>query len=211
MEVEQLTIPREKAEQELQGFKDLIKTHRKTVLQEVHRDLHRVYGHIQKGGTAIDVHASFKKARLNVEGDPRLAICRADGKTCYLVKHKDGSTVYSAFEFSRSWEAYVNDYQGRKSYGDIALPPETFDFPKNGYGKIKQQFVQTLTPIIPASILAPIKHSLKNYHVVWEVEEWKPVPPRDPILVKMVNPSVALVLATWNLTELERAIIKGRL
>lgn len=45
----------------------------------------------------------------------------------------------------------------------------------------------------------------------WEVEKWKPVPPRDPILVKRLTPNLFGVLATWNLTELERAIIRGRI
>ena len=35
--------------------------------------------------------------------------------------------------------------------------------------------------------------------------------PRDPMLLKKLTPNLYGVLATWNLTELERAIIRGRL
>jgi len=44
-----------------------------------------------------------------------------------------------------------------------------------------------------------------------EVEKWKPLPPKDPILLKRLTPNLFGVLATWDLTNLERAIIRGRI
>ncbi|MEM3580897.1 MAG: hypothetical protein QXQ64_06505 [Candidatus Bathyarchaeia archaeon] len=43
------------------------------------------------------------------------------------------------------------------------------------------------------------------------MEKWEPVPPRDPILVKQLTPNLFGVLATWDLTPLEKAIIRGRI
>jgi len=51
--------------------------------------------------------------------------------------------------------------------------------------------IQTLVPIIPAKILVnEVKVLLRNYHILWEVEEWKPVPPKDPILLKQLTPNL---------------------
>jgi len=213
MQVEQLSISPEKCKSELKAFKNLVKTHRKSKIQQVHRDLHRVYGHMQHGGKAINLIESFKKVGVNENFNPKLAICRADGKICYCYKNPDGSAVFS---FARDIQA------ARKSYRDVGFPIDTFKFLAKGETWInwEKRQIATPVPIIPASILnpinqesekPPIKYGLNNYHIIWEVEKWKRVPPRDPILVKLINGNVALVLAHWDLTELERAVIQGRL
>ena len=209
MELEQLVVPKEKIEKELTAFKQIIKTKRKQILTEVHRDLHRIYGHLRHNGKIIDVYKSFKKAGLNQNGNPRLAIARADGKECYCYKRSDGAAVFSIRRFS--WKVKYDDYIPRKTYGEITLPKGTYQFPKDQYGSIPEPQIKTSIPIIPASILTHLRYTLKNYHIIWEVEKWARVPPKDPILVKMVTPNIALVLATWELTELERAVIMGRL
>ena len=209
MELEQLVVPKEKIEEELRAFKQIIKTNRKQILTEVHRDLHRIYGHLRHNGKIIDVYKSFKKAGLNQNGNPRLAIARADGKECYCYKRDDGGAVFGICRFK--WNVNYDSYMPRKAYGEIMLPKGTYQFPTNEYGHVTEPEIKTPIPIIPASILTHLRYTLKNYHIIWEVEKWARVPPKDPILVKMVTPNIALVLATWELTELERAVIMGRL
>jgi len=199
MKVEELEVPKEKVEQELESFKEMVKSERKAVLQQTHRDLQRIYGHIKHGGSIIDIFSSFSKAGLNEEKDPKLAVCRADAKICYCYKDSSGSALYSV-ERDISFQ--------RKTAGDILLPKGTFTF---GFMDYSKRFIQAPVPMVPTSILAPIKHTLRNYDIIWEVQEWKPVPPKDPILTKIIGNSIALVLATWDLTELERTVIRGRL
>jgi len=212
LKVEQLEVPKEKYESELVAFKTLIKENRQTVIQQVHKDLHKIYGHLQHGGKVIELAYAFKKGRLNSNKNPKLAICRADAKTCYLVKHDDGSAVFSCEAFNDN--ARNNTFNGRVSLIDVSVPSGTFKFPDFSW-QSREQFVQTSVPVIPTSILAPIQDKLEAYHILWEVEEWvhskTPRPPRDPILVSLVNNNIALVLATWDLTELERAVIRGRI
>lgn len=209
LKLEQLVVPEEKIEEELQAFKQLIRNRKQQLLTQIHRDLKRIYGHMRHGGKVIDVYESFRKAGLNENGDPKLAIAKADGSTCYCVKRDDGSAVYSIQELD--WKAKHDWYSPRKCYGEIILPKGTFNFPKNKYNHVENQHIQCPVPIIPITILADLKYALSNYHIIWEVSKWEPVPPKDPILVKMVTPNIALVLATWNLTKLERAVIMGRL
>jgi hypothetical protein len=212
MEVEELTLPKERAEAEFNALRQALKQNAKLRKEQIYKDQHAVYGHMRYGKKIIDIYESFQKAGLNKDGDPKLAICRADAKQCYCYKLKDGSAVFA----DQRWITVP-----RKTFGDIKLPPATFKWipqkPEipldNWQNDIKgNKNIQTLVPIIPAKILVnEVKVLLRNYHILWEVEEWKPVPPKDPILLKQLTPNLFGVLATWELTPLERAIIRGRI
>jgi len=205
MEVEELAIPTEEAEEEFQALREAFKTNAKLKKEEIRQDLKKVYGHLRHGKKIIDIYESFKKAGLNEAGDPKLAICRADAKTCFLSKRDEGGAVFSISEIWRHDPP-------RKTYNDVALPEGSFTWKKNDYGSILNPECETLVPIIPARILvAEVKVLLKNFHILWEVEEWKPIPPKDPILLKQLTPNLFGVLATWDLTKLERAVIRGRI
>ncbi len=212
MEVEQLQMPKEKAEAELKSLKEALKRHAQLKKEEIRKDLMTVYGHLKHGKKIIDVYESFRKAGLNADGDPKIAICRADSKQCYCLKIEDGSAIFTMQRPDR-WQR-----QPRKTLGEVKLPAGTFQWqptdptrPPNSYN-IKNQIVTCPTPIIPAKILVEeVKHRLRNYHILWEVESWKPIPPKDPILLKRLTNNLFGVLATWELTPLERAIIRGRM
>ena len=213
MQVEELSLPQKQAEEEFNALKEAFKRNAKLRKEAVNIDLYVALGHMSKHGKKIiEIWESFKKAGLNKDGDPRLAICRADGKRCYCLKVEDGSAVFSMKRLDR-WSRVP-----RKTYGDVKFPSKTFQWqPKDpsrpiGTYNIKNQVVQCLVPIIPPKILIKeVKARLKNYHILWEVEEWKPTPPKDPILLKQLTPNLFGVLATWNLTPLERAVIRGRI
>jgi len=51
--------------------------------------------------------------------------------------------------------------------------------------------------------------AIGNYHVLWEAE-WERVAPADPALLKHIGGDLYAVLAVWDLTELERAVLAGR-
>jgi hypothetical protein len=95
----------------------------------------------------------------------------------------------------------------RKRRERVTLPAGTFPTMK-GNEIWRYQKHSTLTPIIPPA-LRP-KHNLANYKTLWEVEAWKLEPPRDPMLLKPLGGMLYAVLATWDLTELERAVLRGR-
>lgn len=45
-----------------------------------------------------------------------------------------------------------------------------------------------------------------------EIEaQWRPVPPVDPFLLKHLGGTLYVVLAQWDLTPLEQAVLAGRL
>lgn len=85
----------------------------------------------------------------------------------------------------------------------LGRPTRTWDGPWEGN-------YRAMVPIVPPS-LRPA-HSLDNYCTLFEVENWAldPDAPRDPALLKHIGGDLYAVVATWDLTELERAVLAGR-
>jgi hypothetical protein len=58
--------------------------------------------------------------------------------------------------------------------------------------------------------------SLKTHFVLWEVEAWADSrigaqPDRDPYLLRRVDADLFAVVGEWDLTDVERAIMRGRI
>lgn len=155
MQVEQFSVPKRQAQAELEALKQAVKQNAQLEKEQLNRDLQRVYGHMQHGAKIIDIYASLKTAGLNADGDPKLAICRADGKICYCKKNDQGIAVFSIMPFQRSWDLEV-----RTLYADVALPKRTFqwiaaDPSRKAEGwNIKNKTLKTTVPIIPARLLS---------------------------------------------------------
>lgn len=49
------------------------------------------------------------------------------------------------------------------------------------------------------------------FFVLWEVQRWESVPPVDPLLLRRLTNNLFSVLAEWNLSPVEQAIIRGTL
>jgi hypothetical protein len=97
----------------------------------------------------------------------------------------------------------MNGWRG-KIFVDIKFPP----IPDGILGQWDHEKVlKTIVPKIPAS-LRP-KGDLNKYYILWEVEKWQAVP-KDPYLLKRLTKNMFVILAGWDLTELERSVIAGR-
>lgn len=166
----------------------------------------KVYGHMHHGGKVIDIYSIFNTDQLKENGDLKIAICRADAKKCYLYKDKDGSAVFSDRPFT-TWRPTP-----RTTYKDIGIPIGSITWKLEKWHRVINEKQSTIVPIVPPHILVKeLKRSLGAYCILWEVENWQNEPPRDPILLKKLTTNLYGVLATWDLTELERAIIKAHI
>lgn len=215
MKVQELEIPKEQALEEYEAYKEVLEKP-KFEHEQYLKDLKAIYGHMKHGRSIIDLWASMKKAGLNTHGNPRLAICRAHAKRVRFEKEKDRNSWF-LFEKTK----YRYEYQRWER--DIEIPDGTFaeweeTTETRGSGvqtwavkTIRNKEIETIVPIIPAKFLNALRGSLKNYHILWEVKKWNPVPPKDPMLLRKLTPNMFVVLASWDLTPLERAVIKGRL
>ena len=162
--------------------------------------LMQAYKHLARGTVVLDLHGVMKEAGTKLFPDcpvelPVLAIAPSDAPTCFLRMTDDGSARFSTETWPRSRRRTT------------ILPAGTFPKVKpEALYRLRDQ--STTVPIIPPA-LRP-KFNLANYRTLWEVEAWTAEPPKDPMLLKPLGGALYAVLATWDLTDIERAILRRR-
>lgn len=147
-----------------------------------------IYKRIAQGRTVIRALESIRVAGLNDQGMPRLAIARADQAHCFLRTRGPNSVT---FEHSR--------WARRNKTKNISI-----DWPSHGV----RLDGEAVVPIIPVH-LRP-KRAIENYHILWEAE-WTKRYPVDPYLLRRFGGDAWLVVAAWDLTDVERAVMSSRL
>ncbi len=198
--VVKIEMGEKEAEEAYQQYLEVVKTRKDKYLQE----LKKVYYNLKQGKTVVDIYEAMKKAGLNKEGYPRLAICRADAKQVYFQKQAVGSGAFSHENF--------NAWNKRSVKFDVSVPSNTFPqwaIREDSTWAIANQNIKSKVPIVPAHLLPNGK--LENYHILWETKEWESIPEaKDPFLLKRLSNNLFVVLAEWDVTKLEQSIIRGR-
>jgi len=159
----------------------------------------RIYHAISKGKVVIRAMQSIIEAGLNDEGLPKFAIAPANATHCFLRYFPDGSAVFAGTD-QQAWALR------RSLTRTVTLVPGSL--PVFTRTSVNRQ-AKARMPTIPPQHRP--KRGLPNYHVLWEAE-WQMTPPRDPLLLRRVGASDAwVVLAAWDLTEVERAVLATRM
>lgn len=183
MKVEALTqVDRESARELWQKYQ----TH-KHYQNPADAEIAAIYKRIAQGKTVIRALESIKAAGLNAEGFPNLAICRADMAECWWRPSRDSCTFGEDWPRAKSRKTVRMDWEGLTS---------------------TKYRAQAIVPIIPVH-LRP-KRGIQNYHVLWEAE-WTKRYPVDPYLLRRFGGDAWLVVAAWDLTDVERAVMSSRL
>ena len=153
------------------------------------------YKAMARGQQLISLSAAMRSAGIDEQGLPRLAICRSDAKWVYShgVAH-DGGAVF------RMDKVAADRDPGRR----VKVAPGTFPTPR----RVNWQSWAAMVPSIPAP-LRP-KGRLQDYYTLWDVD-WHLVPPEDPALLRHIGGDLYAVVAVWDLTPLERAVLSNRL
>jgi hypothetical protein len=215
MRLEQLTMAQERAEELYQECGEALKTHAAARRSEFTKELRKLYGQLRRKRKILNLPASFSKVGVFEDGNPRLALAPGYQEKAYFLKVKGGAGMFSrATSFDR--------WRNPRLHEDVTLPEGTFPaWPQHEnaegiFWPLKQR-IETVAPDVPPRILMliPKSHTLKPYHVLWEVENqeaWEESrPPKDPILLKRLTGPFWAVIGTWRLTKLERAVLRGRL
>jgi len=183
-----LTVPYHEARERYSAYERLAKDGKATGTD---RALYRAYRSVLNGGRVLDIIGSMQTAGLNAQQLPKLAICRADAATCHFFLKNDHWWFSTKFLWAYSKE--------RAPRGTVKLPRRSLLQASHDGGQAK-------VPFIPPHCRP--KHALHNYHVLWEAE-WDTKPPSDPFLLKHLDGPFYVVVAMWNLTALEQAVMRG--
>lgn len=187
MKVETLSVDRARAAE----LYDQYITHRDR-MTPADAEIAHLYNLIAKGKTVIRAIESIRNAGVNTEGLPKLAIARADASDCWLSFRRDGLRMSST--------RFAHD-RHRRRFIDIPWPEVS-----RPAGN-KWEYAATV-PLIPVH-LRP-RRGLPNYHVLFEAE-WTQRYPVDPYLLRRIGGDAWVVLAAWELTEVERSVMSSRI
>lgn len=153
------------------------------------------------GKQLLNLYDALKAGGLDDLNRPRLAIAVADWQWCHLQMHhySDGTHRFAMSE-PKLW---ATRFSARNR---ITIPRSVFPPRPAGASPRTQRAV---VPTIPPGVRP--RWNLANYHILWEAV-WEPVPPTDPLLLRRLQGAAPLyvILAQWDLTELERSILSGR-
>lgn len=194
-----------KAREAFLAYRKLVREGRATGDDEL---LMRAYRVIAQGKRILDLRETLKQAGLDNDLRPRLAIARADQPHVWFTNSSANRWCYADREYvhrpalssGKAIVMPVGIYPQIDGRGWVDHPTER----RKSYGRLR-----AAVPPIPAQF-RPIDTALQGLHILWEAV-WEPLPPRDPILLKRIGAYLYAVLAQWDLTELERAVLGARL
>lgn len=202
MDAPVITMKPEEAEAHYKEYAELVKTRKEKYLE----DLKKTYYHLSKERRVLDIFEVFKQSGVNEQGEPKLAIAPASAKTVILEKALLGSGTFTAHDrWSRAYKS------------DVELPSGTFpNWREEKDGRMEwsapRRNIESLVPVIPAHLVP--EGSLDNYYILFEVKDWSEPKKAsyakgDPYLLKRINNNAFAVLAEWDVTDLEVAVLRG--
>lgn len=185
MDVNTIIIEQDDAMQKLAAYRGL------NARQRTHEDdrLQQLYKAVSKGARVLNLAEAFRQTGLNDLGQPKLAIAQADWS----------QVVYHPWIGSDNGTFWWKTYWSAGSKGQITLPENTYSFRKQQGNEISSP-----VPHIPPALRPKI--ALSNFHILFEVEKWETYPV-DPFLLRHISGHLYVVVAEWELTELEASLL----
>ena len=156
-------------------------------------EIERIYRQIAKGRTVISVNDAIVRGGLDDLGRPKLAIMRADQRVCVCRPYDYSDRIVIS-----------NEHRGRAAEWHFEIPWAGRP-PINPAYRAKWWF-EALLPRIPPQHRPP-GGQLAKYHILWEAD-WTAIP-RDPLLLRRIGRDAWVVLAAWDLTDVEMSVLRA--
>ncbi len=191
MNLETLNVTKKQAAEAVVHYRREVKLRRNAEDEAILRG----YNQVLKGRKLIELSKVIAAGGVDEKRRPRLAIIGAAERACFLHADSHGAVRFGP---ENSWHWRL---RGRT----VSLPEGTLPRWPAGSGWMVE--ARAIVPLIPP------RHrptsALTNFHILFEAE-WSHIPPRDPALLRHLGGDLWAVLAVWNLTDLERAVLAGR-
>lgn len=173
----------------------------------------RIYRAIARGNRVLNLCEAMRLAGTDHLFRPRLAIARASNLQESVT-----------FQWAYGWPVFGDPNSARTTwngldegvfYSRVVLPQVTFPCNEEGtFGKTAKDHniwsINASVPIIPPKLRPKQPQA---YHILWEVDEWTagrtmPEQSRDPLLLKHLASWFFVIVAEWDLTEVERQVFR---
>ena len=196
MNLETLDISEDEAREKLAEYESMVREERTAEDEAIAMG----YRAAARGLPILRLSQSVAAGGWHDNGLPRIAVVRADARECF-VRWDGSDLVYADHD---DWRANRGALVGART---VRVTVENGHAQRKGRGS--WQSASTIVPIVPPRF-RPRLRRLRHCHVLWEVEEWTRVPPRDPALLRHIRGDLWAVLSVWDLTDLERYVLSQR-
>ena len=196
MQLDTIEMPVEEAKQAFHEYRRAIRSAKTAAVNSEDAQIARCYKALAQGRQVINILEAFEQAGEDERGYPRLAIARADEMRIVVAPDRRAAT---------GLEMGPSQMIGWARRSNAVTDGRLFRFPCTAREQRRPE-MHAIVPNIPPALRPP--HSLINYHLLWEPRwERKPRPPNDPALLKHLSGPLYAVLATWDLTLVEQAVL----
>jgi hypothetical protein len=199
MDVSTITMDPADAERRLKEYR----RHKHHAADSEYQRAAVAYEQLAKGTPLVILSEAINNAPRDAKGRPRLALARADRRQVMLEWNGQRDAVFNSAEpgvaHRGRWPELVIEVRLERG-----LPDNVSLWSGRGYA---------LVPMVPPDVLG--NRAPKTHFILWEVEAWADsrigaAPDRDPYLLRRVADDLFAVVGEWDLTDVERAIMRSR-
>lgn len=208
MDLPTIEMTPEAADERLKAYQGLL-AHQRTAEDD---RIQAGYRAIARGFPVLQLSEAIAAGGYFANGLPKIAIARADARTSFVSKTR--AWHWNSDQRIDDEIVFGDDDRWRENRGAMVGTHTTrvivphVDATGNAWG-----WGQTIVPTVPPEH-RPKRGRIRRFHILWEVERWTQIAnrraPGDPALLRHIGGDLWAVVATWDLTELERAVISGR-
>lgn len=192
MNIETITMNPGAARRRLAAYEAMISKGGPRATEEA-RQIRAAYLALARGKRIISLTDAFVRTGWDERGRPKLAIARADERRI------SGRVGWGDLLFEGL--SHVQPESNRRIVIRLsALPPRPVDSSVTWRGT-------AIVPIVPPTAV-PSRFDAREHHVLFEAD-WQDAP-RDPYLLRHLGGDLWAVIAAWDLTEVERMVLRGR-
>lgn len=195
MELQAMDISKQQAAQALHDYRRAVRDNQRLRGDAEYEAIIRGYARAVRGQKLIELSKVIAAGGADERGFPRLAVMRADKRRCNVRVWGDGRVRFTTPKPNHPW----HDSREKScilNFGVGTVPVVN-----------RMQDATAIVPLVPAQYLP--KGDLSRDHILWEAE-WSLQPPIDPALIQHLGGDLWAVLAVWDLSPLERAVLAGR-
>ncbi len=164
------------------------------------------YRQLGMGRTVISLHKAMQGAGVDSDGRPVLAVANATARWTWFIWNA-GDMHESRGDWIHEASAFVSDWDPNPlgCLGSMyrSTKTGTFRLPRDYFPLCLKDDIRARVPLVPPAIRP--KGCLENYVILWEAN-WEEAP-ADPYLLRRVTHDLFVVLAQWDLTEVERTVL----
>lgn len=212
MDVTTIQMDPEAAREKMEYYREVLKGRHAAVIDQEFQAIEAACEELAKGTPLINPIEAIRDCGWRPDGRPKLAIGRADKKQVqWRISRDSRRWHHEKCEWSGNYAPMTWSFEARNTRRDTSRSKNLhFEVPDvRTNPPIAPVQGVAMMPLVPAEVYPSRGLNLSRYFVLWEVENWDYAPPIDPMLLRHLGGELYAVVAQWDLTPLERAIISG--